>query len=305
MFTDRLARFPFRAPDWPNSVPRPAKAPDLGVHYDTGWARKYPVRLARALYTEGVTRPFVGVVARPKVRGLDRFDKVPGPVIFAANHSSHLDTPVLLAALPDRWRHRLVTLAAADYFFDTHLKAAYFSFALNAIPLERNRVSRRSVDLAQELAADGWNLLIFPEGGRSPDGWGQEHTPGAAWLAARTGCPLVPVHIAGTGRLWPRGSKRIYTGDTTVTFGAPLPATLRRNTLQSELERSIAVLADEARTDWWQARLRAAQGSTPSLLGPAAASWRRSWELGPSPKDRARRRSPAIHKSWPPKPLGR
>ncbi|HET9060587.1 MAG TPA: lysophospholipid acyltransferase family protein [Acidimicrobiales bacterium] len=305
MFTDRFGHFPLRAPDWPSSVPRPPKRPDLGVHYETEWARKYPVRLARALYTEGITRPFVAAVARPKVRGLDRFENVDGPVIFAANHSSHLDTPVLLAALPDRWRHRLVTLAAADYFFDTKLKAVYFSFALNAIPLERNKVSRRSVDLAQQLAADGWNLLIFPEGGRSPDGWGQEHTAGAAWLAARTGSPLVPVHIDGTGRLWPRGAKRIYTGETSVTFGSPIAAGLGRDELQAQLEKAISVLADEARTDWWQARQRAANATTPSLLGPKASAWRRAWQLGASPKDRARRRSPAGHKSWPPKPFGR
>lgn len=308
MFTDRLARarnslsFPLRAPDWPVSVARPQKTPELGVHYDTDWARKYPVRLARAVYTEAVTRPLVGAIARPKVRGLDRFENIQGPVIFAANHSSHLDTPVLLSALPDRWRHRLVTLAAADYFFDSKVKAAYFSFALNAVPLERSKVSRRSVDLAQRLAADGWHLLIFPEGGRSPDGWGQEHTAGAAWLAARTGRPLVPVHIEGTGRLWPRRAKRIYTGETTVTFGAPIPAQMGRTELQSALEKAISLLADEARTDWWQARRRAADGSTPSLLGPDASAWRRAWELGPSPKDKARRRSPAGQKSWPPKP---
>ena len=64
----------------------------------------------------------------------------------------------------------------------------------------------------RSLIDDGWNLLIFPEGGRSPDGWGQAHRGGAAWLAARSGRPIVPVHIKGTGRLLPRGAKRIYTG---------------------------------------------------------------------------------------------
>ena len=87
---------------------------------------------------------------------------------------------------------------AADYFFDTRLKAVTFALSINAIPIERPRVNRTSADRAADLLDDGWSLLIFPEGGRSPDGWGQSHRPGAAWLAARTGRPVVPVHLEGT-----------------------------------------------------------------------------------------------------------
>lgn len=293
--------FPLGAPTWPVSVPRTPKRSSLGVNYNTEWARRYPVRLARAAYTELVTRPAMAAVAQPTVEGLDRFEHVSDPVIFAANHASHLDTPLVLSVLPDRWRHRIVTLAAADYFFGTRLKAVYFAFALNAVPIERVKVSRTSSDRAETLVEDGWNLLIFPEGGRSPDGWGQEHRGGAAWLASRTGRPLVPVHIKGTGRLWPRGAKRIYTGQTTVTFGAPIPPDLPARQLVGHLEDAIAALADEAATDWWAARRRAAQGETPPLTGPDAAAWRRAWALGPSPKDSARRRSPAGEKRWPPK----
>lgn len=294
--------FPLAAPTWPVSVPRPKKRSQLGVNYDTEWARRYPVRLARAAYTELVTRPVINAVAQPTVEGLDRFEHVTDPVIFAANHSSHLDTPLVLAALPDRWRHKIVTLAAADYFFDSRWKAVYFAFALNAVPIERVKVSRDSADRAESLIAGGWNLLIFPEGGRSPDGWGQEHRAGAAWLATRSGRPVVPVHIKGTGRLLPRGATRVYTGKTTVTFGAPMTPDRPARELVEELEGAIAVLADEAGTDWWSARRRAAAGTTPELTGPQASPWRRTWALGPSPKDRARRRSPAGERRWPPKP---
>ncbi|HTW07385.1 MAG TPA: lysophospholipid acyltransferase family protein [Acidimicrobiales bacterium] len=293
--------FPLGSPPWPASVPRPQKKPTLGIHYDTGWARHYPVRLARAAYTELVTRPLMNAVARPTVVGLDRFEHAQGPLIFAANHSSHLDAPLVLSVLPDRWRHRLVILAGADYFFDSRLKSVYFAFALNAIPIERIKVSRASPERAETLAREGWNLLIFPEGGRSPDGWGQEHHAGAGWLAARTGRPLVPVHIKGTGRLWPRGARRVYTGETTVTFGAAIEADRPARQLVARLEEAIALLADEASSDWWSARRRAAQGATPPLTGPEASAWRRAWALGPSPKDGARRRSPAGEKRWPPK----
>lgn len=290
--------FPFGPPTWPSSVPRPPQRQRLGVNYETDWARRYPVRLARAAYTELVTRPVLSAVAHPSVRGLDRFEAVRSPVIFAANHSSHLDAPLLLTVLPERWRHRTVTLAAADYFFTTRLKAAYFAFAINAVPIERLKVSRKSAQQAAKLVEQGWNLLIFPEGGRSPDGWGQEHRGGAAWLAVRTGSPVVPVYIKGTGRLLPRGAGRLYTGRTTVTFGAPIAPDLPARSLVGRIEEAVAALADEASSDWWSARLRAARGETPGLRGPQASQWRRAWALGPSPKDRARRRR-ENERSWP------
>ena len=61
-------------------------------------------------------------VAQPSVEGLERFEATEGPVIFAANHSSHLDTPLVLTVLPEPWRHKTVTLAAADYFFDSRVE---------------------------------------------------------------------------------------------------------------------------------------------------------------------------------------
>ena len=294
------AGFPWTAPHWPTSVPRPRERSKLGVNYDSDWARRYPVKLARAAWTELVTRPAVALAARPTVSGLDRLDNLAAPVIFAPNHASHLDTPLVLAALPDKWRHHLVTLAAADYFFDTRFKAAYFAFSLNAVPIDRMKVSRTSAEKAGALMAEGWNLLIFPEGGRSPDGWGQAHRGGAAWLASRSGRPIVPVHIQGTHRLLPRGGKRLYTGDTRVTFGAPLMPDLPARQLVTRLEEAIARLADEAATDWWSARWRAGRGLTPALTGPDASPWRRAWALGPSPKDRARKREPAAGAVWPP-----
>jgi len=291
--------FPLSAPNWPTSVPRPRERSTLGVNYDSDWARKYPVRLARAAWTDLVTRPVMAAVAQPSVVGLDRLENLAGPVIFAPNHSSHLDAPLVLSALPEPWRHKTVTVAAADYFFDSRLKAAYFSFSLNAVPIERVKVSRDSAERAEALIAEGWNLLIFPEGGRSPDGWGQTHRAGWGWLAVRSGRPIVPVHVQGTNKLLPRGAKRLYTGKTTVRFGPALMPDLPARQLVTEVENAIAQLADETATDWWAARSRAAQGRTPSLTGPEASAWRRAWSLGPSPKDRARKRSPADGKAWP------
>src|SRR6202048_343497 len=159
--------FPWAARTWPGGVPRPPVERKLGVDYDTAWARSYPARLARAVVTDNLTRPLVKVVASPKVTGLDRIRHLDEPVIFAANHASHVDTPLLISVLPDRWRHRTVVAAGADYFFDQRWKAVFFAFTINAIPIERLKVNRRSADLAASLLDEGWSLLIYPEGGRT------------------------------------------------------------------------------------------------------------------------------------------
>lgn len=284
-----------RKPTWPTSVPRPPVDRNTGIDFETEWSRRYGVRLARALFLDGPGRALVGAVASPTVHGLDRLEGVSGPVVFAANHASHIDTPLLLTSLPERFRHRAAVAAGADFFFDKRWKGALWSFAINAIPIERMRPSPRSIRLAAGLLDDGWSLVIFPEGGRSPDGWGQEHHAGPAYLALRSAVPVVPVHIHGTGALLPRGGKRLKPGRTTVTFGAPmLPVDDEdARAFAARVEGEVAVLADEQATDWWTARRRAAAGTTPSLTGPSAGAWRRAWALP------AKKRSAPAATRWP------
>ena len=282
-------RFPFRAPTWPAGLPRPAPERRVGLEYDHEWSRRYPVRLARAIVLDNVTRPAARLIAPATVRGAEHLRHVASPVIFAANHASHLDTPLLLTTLPVRFRHRTVVAAAADHFFDRRWKAAVWSFGVAAIPFERARVNRRSADVAAELLGSGWNLVIFPEGGRSPDGWAQPFRPAsAAYLARRTGRPVVPVHVNGTRHVLPKGGERRLPrrSPVSVVFGTPLTPDegedVRR--FAGRIETAVAVLADEVASDWWDARRRAARGGTPSLRGPETTGWRRSWALDPRPK---------------------
>jgi 1-acyl-sn-glycerol-3-phosphate acyltransferase len=281
------ARFPWVAPAWPTGLEREAPERRVGVGYDSAWARRYPVRLARAVVIDNLTRPLAHALAAPAVLGEEILDLVEAPVIFVANHASHLDTPLLLSVLPLRFRHRTVVAAAADHFFDRRWKAHLWAGALNAIPIERHRVNRRSAELAAGLVDEGWNLVIFPEGGRSPDGWLQPFRGGAAYLAVRSGRPVVPVHLSGTWRLLPKGSRGLERGRTTVRFGLPMAPDEGEDARRfgPRIEAALATMADEARTDWWTARRRAAAGTTPPATGPAASPWRRAWALGPDPKD--------------------
>ena len=292
--------FPFSAPTVPGGVEVPDRKPRSGSDYDTEWARRYPARMARAALVEAVARPAVQALARPQLHGLDRLDplvEAGEPVIFAANHHSHVDTPLLACSVPEPWRHRLFVAAAADYFFRTRMTSVLSALVIGAIPIDRSRVSRRSADRAADLIDEGWSMLIFPEGGRSPDGWGQPFRGGAAYLSLRCGVPVVPVHLEGTGRILRKGRKLPTPATARVTFGAPLapaPGDDARR-FGATLERAVAALADEATTDWWQARRRAHAGESPALTGPDAPAWRRAWALGDPDRRRTRQR-----RRWPP-----
>jgi 1-acyl-sn-glycerol-3-phosphate acyltransferase len=279
--------FPYRSPSVPKGVQVPSKPSKLGADYDTEWARGPVARAARGLIAQGPLRLLVKGVANPDVVGLDRLDDLrrldePPPVIFAPNHHSHVDTALMIRAIPACWRRELVVAAAADYFFDQQWKAVLSALALNAIPIDREVTGRKSSDQFRDLMADGHSLLIYPEGGRSPDGWGQEFKGGAAYLSSRTGAPVIPVFIDGSGAIYGKGMKRPKPGRTKVVFGAPLRPAGDENTrrFNARIEAAVTRLGDEALTDYWTATKRAARGLSPKLTGPEYNGWRRQWELG-------------------------
>ncbi len=222
----------------------------------------------------------------------------------------------LLATLPVELRHHTIVAAASDYFFDRTWKSILWTFSLAAIPIDRSKVNRRSADMAADLIEDGWNLVIFPEGGRSPDGWAQSFRGGAAYLARRTGQPVVPVYLHGTRHIMPkraskgakapggsgsegRGGRRLRRTNITVFFGRPMTPHQGEDArkFSARIEAAVTSLADEVNSDWWTARQHEAQGTSPSLQGPEASSWRRTWALDPSPDDVHH----AGEKIWPPR----
>jgi 1-acyl-sn-glycerol-3-phosphate acyltransferase len=275
-------------------VERPAPERKVGLDYDHEWSRRYPARLLRAAMLDSVTRPLAHFIAPATIRGDEHLRHLEAPVIFAANHASHLDTPLLLTTLPTRFRHRTVVGAAADYFFDRRWKATLWSLALAAIPIERSRVNRRSAEIATDLLKDKWNLVIFPEGGRTSDGWAQEFRGGAAYLAVRSGAPVVPVYLHGTRRILPKRDDEHPGGSGTenkgsllrraeviVMFGPPLVAHEGEDARRFgvRIERAVDLLAREVATDWWTAR-HVDTDAPSSLRGPDAVPWRRAWALG-------------------------
>jgi 1-acyl-sn-glycerol-3-phosphate acyltransferase len=230
----------------------------LGLDFPTQWGRGYVARIIRNVCIESLLAPVVRRIASLEVRGLEHLEGG-GPFIFVANHTSHLDTPLVLSALPARVRHQTVVAAAMDNFFMSRRKAFATVLLFNAIPIDRHKVNRRSSQLAIDLVGDGWNLLLYPEGGRSPDGNLQEFKGGASYLADRAKCPVVPVYIHDAGYL--RGAKYAKAPKFTatqyrrhpvsVTFGAPLVGERDENIRRFgiRIEEAVAVLGREVSGD--------------------------------------------------------
>ena len=188
----------------------------------TSWAFGSVARTVRGWILCYALGPIVDHYTRPSVVGRERLSSVEQPVILAANHSSHMDTPLLLQALPEEWRRRTVVAAAADYFFRNRLTAWSVSLVFGAVPIERQVRSRDAAEGLGDLVRAQWNVLVYPEGTRSRDGKLGSLRTGAARLALELGVPIVPIRLHGTheamppGRWWPRHHR------VAVVFGEPL-----------------------------------------------------------------------------------
>ena len=279
----------FHQPLVPRSVEALATEPR---DFPTAWARTETGKAARAFLQSAVLAPLLRAETQPLIEGIDVLDQLRPPVIFVANHSSHLDAPLVLTSLPPRWRERTATGAAADYFFDVWWRAAATSLVFNAFPVERSGGKGRATKLARDLLGQGWNLLVFPEGTRSKDGWVRDFRLGAARLAVENGVPVVPIGIRGSYQAMPRGRGWIVPGrpPVHVRFGRPVRPGAGEDVaaFNERIRGALAVTLDEDRSSWWEATRRAATGETPSASGPEGARWRRMWEASrPMP---ARRR---------------
>ncbi len=280
-------RFITAPPSTPKGVEKRTPRPTTGVYYDTTWARRPAAKLVRTLGVWGFMKPAIRIYGSPRVIGADRLDHVEGPVIFAANHHSHADTTLLLATIPGHLRDDLVVAAGADYFFPNKLAAAASALFIGAIPIERQKLSKLSIANTMDAVEAGQSLLIYPEGGRSPDGWSREHRPGAAFVAKHTGVPVVPVYIDGTGTVLPKGKNWPTRSRCAVVFGDPLPIGENEDAREfaKRVEQRVHELADEFSSGWWMSRRNAHAGKTPELNGPDSGAWRRRWALGPKPGD--------------------
>jgi 1-acyl-sn-glycerol-3-phosphate acyltransferase len=202
---------------------------------DMPWARCAPARFARETILSGFFGPVMAWYVRRRIEGREVFDGLKPPVIFVANHSSHMDTPTILRALPRAWRQRTAVAAAADYFYRKRWVAAAVSLLFAAVPISRRGggMDKGSADHLHRLLSQRWNLLLYPEGTRSRNGSRGKLHSGAAVLAAAHSVPILPIYVSGTreamppGRSWPRrlrAGRPFRRQPICVRFGPPISA---------------------------------------------------------------------------------
>jgi 1-acyl-sn-glycerol-3-phosphate acyltransferase len=212
---------------------------------------------------------------------LDQLEGLRPPVVFVANHASHLDTPVILGSLPKAWRDRTLVAAAADYFFDAWWRAATTALVLNTFPVERAG-GRQGTSTAERLIQERWNLVVYPEGTRSQDGWAGRFRHGAARLCLEYRLPCVPIAVRGSFAAMPRGRSWPVPGRApiSVRFGPPIVPEEGDDfrSLSRRIQQGIARVYDEDASTWWESKLREAGGHTPSMSGPPGPRWLRVWE---------------------------
>jgi 1-acyl-sn-glycerol-3-phosphate acyltransferase len=174
---------------------------------DAAWSRRASARAVREVVLMGVLGPLMDVYTRRRVLGREHFDGLEAPVVFVANHSSHMDTPAILRALPRAWRRRTAVAAAADYFYAKRRLGYTVSLFFGTVPMARDGRGLDSSATAHldRLFADGWSLVMFAEGTRSRDGSVGKLRSGAAVLAAQHDLAIVPIHVSGTHEVMPVG----------------------------------------------------------------------------------------------------
>jgi 1-acyl-sn-glycerol-3-phosphate acyltransferase len=191
-----------------------------GVNFNTTWARRPAAVAAREVIIMGVLGPLIDLYTHPKVNGLEIFDGLKPPVLFAANHSSHLDTPSVMKSLPKNWRRKTATVAAADYFYRNRLIASLVTLSFATVPIDRKGgLSRSTRDRLARLLADNWNIFLYPEGTRSRTGAMAPLKLGAGFLAAEHSVPVVPIYLRGTYDAMPTGRGWPVKHPVSVNFG--------------------------------------------------------------------------------------
>ena len=181
---------------------------------------------------------------RVKVEGLEKLR--PGQsYVFASNHLSYMDTPVILTHIPADFR-----FMAKDGLFKIPLLGTHLGQA-GHIPVPRHdpRAAVKTMSLAADsIRTRNISLLIFPEGGRSRDGVLQPFKDGAAYIAIKAEVPIVPLAISGTRQVLAMHSATFHRGQVTLRIGDPIPTaglTLheRKSVTEQARQQVVSLLA--------------------------------------------------------------
>jgi 1-acyl-sn-glycerol-3-phosphate acyltransferase len=170
-----------------------------------------------------VVVPLLRLLWRFEVHGVDNIPKK-GAAIIASNHIGILDSAFVPGAMP---RH-VAFLVKEQWFAGKGFAAAFrrgFMRAMGQLEIDRGGGSASETSLGGGVAvlSAGKLLGIYPEGTRSPDGRLHRGRTGVARVLLEMSVPVVPVAVAGTAEIMPRGAKfPKFGGRVIVTFGEPM-----------------------------------------------------------------------------------
>jgi 1-acyl-sn-glycerol-3-phosphate acyltransferase len=163
-------------------------------------------------------------------------------LVIVANHSSHLDTLCLLAALPLQKLHRAFPAAAADYFFQSVPRTWIAAVVVNALPFARQVHIRQSLSICSQLISNPENILIiFPEGTRSTTGETREFKLGVGALVAGRDVTVLPCYLQGAFQAWPKGRRFPRPKKVRLIIGAPCNYA-SRNAEKSDISSIVSEL---------------------------------------------------------------
>ena len=211
------------------------------------------MNLARLAFLTLIARPLAAFLTGADVIGREHLPKA-GPAIIAANHTSHVDTLLLLTVFPARLVGRLRPVAAADYFLRGPLIGWFSRTLVGIVPIERH--ARGETDVlapARQALAGGDIVIIFPEGTRGPatDALGPLKAGVARLAAAVPEAPVIPVWIEGAGRVLPKGAVLPAPMNCTVLVGEPLAWLGERTAFMEALRERLEALRKRAPPQRW------------------------------------------------------
>ena len=232
------------------------------------------MNLARLAFLALIARPLAAFLTGADVIGAERLPRE-GPAIIAANHTSHVDTLLLLTMFPPRLMGRLRPAAAADYFLRGPVIGWFSRNLVGIVPIERQAPKTPSADRQDVLAparsalAAGDIVIIFPEGTRGPalDDLAPLKAGVARLSAAFPEAPVIPVWIEGAGRVLPKGAFLPAPMNCTVLVGEPIRWRGDRLDFLEDLRASLTELRSRAPPQRW---LEAGPADPPPSSGGAA-----------------------------------
>jgi 1-acyl-sn-glycerol-3-phosphate acyltransferase len=167
-----------------------------------------------------------------------------GPVLFAANHNSHLDPPLVGTDI-----ERTTWFMAKEELFD-HRLFRIFMIYMHGFPVKRHTADRAAIRKALMLLRCGETVTVFPEGERSRDGNLKPAEAGVGLIALRSRATVIPVAIRGTREALPPGGLTLKPHPIRVEYGPPVDLSdlhgrrETRDTLQEAADRIMAAIAD-------------------------------------------------------------